>query len=121
MRDTAADLEDVVPWLHVRHVHPLAVDVVAVGVPAAHGDPLVAHVVAGEALLLAWVDGGNMLIMLTGRSLHSTTSTRCRVDIICETTGESLNWTLRSITLPCSLFLQRKRYVTKVQRLWLTV
>ena len=45
------DLEDVFTRANIRDVHPLAVDVVPVGVPAAHGDALVAHVVAGEALL----------------------------------------------------------------------
>lgn len=45
------DLENIVSRPHVRHVDPLTVDVVAIGIPAAHGDALVAHVVAGEALL----------------------------------------------------------------------
>jgi len=45
------DLEDVFSGPDVCDVHPLAVDVVSVGVPAAYGDPLVTHVVAGEALL----------------------------------------------------------------------
>lgn len=44
-------LEDVFSGPYVCDVHPLAVNVVPVGVPAAYGDPLVAHVVAGEALL----------------------------------------------------------------------
>lgn len=47
------DLENIVSWPHVRHVDPLTVDVVAIGVPAAHRDALVAHVIAGEALLEA--------------------------------------------------------------------
>lgn len=42
-----SDLEDIVPWRHVGDVHPLAVDVVAVRIPAAHSDALIAHVVAG--------------------------------------------------------------------------
>lgn len=45
------DLENIVSRPHVRHVDPLTVNVVAIGIPAAHGDALVAHVVAGEALL----------------------------------------------------------------------
>lgn len=47
-------LENIVSRPHVRHVDPLTVDVVAIGVPAAHGDALVAHVIAGEALLEAY-------------------------------------------------------------------
>lgn len=42
-----SDLEDIVPRHHVGDVHPLAVDVVAVRIPAAHSDALIAHVVAG--------------------------------------------------------------------------
>lgn len=47
------DLENIVSWPHVCHVDPLTVDVVAIGIPAAHGDALVSHVIAGEALLEA--------------------------------------------------------------------
>lgn len=47
----SSDLEDVVSWPHICHVDPLTVDVVAVRIPAAHRDALIAHVIAGEALL----------------------------------------------------------------------
>lgn len=49
--EMTSDLEDVVSWLNVRHIHPLAVDVMAIGIPAAHRDALVTHVVARETLL----------------------------------------------------------------------
>lgn len=52
-----SDLEDVVPRRHVGDVHPLAVDVVAVRVPAAHSDALIAHVVAGVAFGQACIRG----------------------------------------------------------------
>lgn len=47
-------LEDVFAGSYVRNVDPLAVNVMAVGVPAANGDTLLSHVVAGEALLDTW-------------------------------------------------------------------
>lgn len=47
-------LEDVFSGSYVRNVDPLAVNVVAVGIPAANGDTLLSHVVAGEALLDTW-------------------------------------------------------------------
>lgn len=47
----ASDLEDVVPWPYVCHINPLTVNIVAIRVPAAHGDALVTHVIAGEPLL----------------------------------------------------------------------
>lgn len=46
-----SDLEDVVPGPDVGDVDPLAVDVVPVGIPAAHGDALFPHAVARVALL----------------------------------------------------------------------
>lgn len=45
------DLENIVSRAYVGHIDPLTVDVVAIGIPAAHRDALVPHVVAGEALL----------------------------------------------------------------------
>lgn len=45
------NLEDVVSWAHIRHINPLTVDIVAIRIPAAHGDTLITHVIAGEALL----------------------------------------------------------------------
>lgn len=48
------DLEDVVAGLEVGDVDPLAVDVVSVGVGAAHRDPLGAEVRTGVSLLDAW-------------------------------------------------------------------
>lgn len=47
-------LEDVFAGSYVCNVDPLAVNVMAVGVPAANGDTLLSHVVAGEALLDTW-------------------------------------------------------------------
>lgn len=47
-------LEDVFAGSYVCNVDPLAVNVMAVGIPAANGDTLLAHVVAGEALLDTW-------------------------------------------------------------------
>lgn len=47
-------LEDVFAGSYVCNVDPLAVNVMAVGIPAANGDTLLSHVVAGEALLDTW-------------------------------------------------------------------
>lgn len=48
---TAPYLENVFPGPYVCDVDPLAVDIVAVGVPAAYGDTLLSHVVAGVAFM----------------------------------------------------------------------
>lgn len=45
------DLKNIVSWPYIGHIDPLTVDVVAIGIPAAHRDTLVTHVVAGEAFL----------------------------------------------------------------------
>lgn len=45
------NLEGVAAWWHVSDVDPLAVDVMAVGVPAAHAHPLFPKVGTGEASL----------------------------------------------------------------------
>ena len=47
-------LEDVFARSYICDVHPLAVDVVAVCVPAAHWDTLLSHVVAGKTLMETW-------------------------------------------------------------------
>lgn len=39
-------LENVISWFDVSDIHPLAVDVVSVGIPAAHGDALLSKVSA---------------------------------------------------------------------------
>lgn len=52
-----SDLEDVVSGPDVGDVHPLAVDVVAVRIPAAHSDALIAHVIAGVAFSQACYRG----------------------------------------------------------------
>lgn len=52
-KNQTTDLEDVVPWPYIRHINPLAVNIMTVRIPAAYGDALVAHVVAGEPLLEA--------------------------------------------------------------------
>lgn len=44
-------LEDVFTGSYVCNVDPLAVDIVAVGVPAANRDPLLPHVIAGITLM----------------------------------------------------------------------
>ena len=46
-----SDLEDVLPRSYVSDVDPLAVDVMAIGIPATNGDALISHVVAGVTLL----------------------------------------------------------------------
>lgn len=46
-----SDLEDVVSWAHVRHIDPLTINIMAIGIPAAHRDTLVTHVVTREPLL----------------------------------------------------------------------
>ena len=43
-------LEDVFTGAYVCDVNPLAVDVVAIGIPATHRDALLTHVVAGKPL-----------------------------------------------------------------------
>lgn len=48
------NLEDVFAGSYVCNVDPLAVNVVAVGVPAANGDALLPHVVAGVPFLDTW-------------------------------------------------------------------
>lgn len=49
--ESTTDLKNVISRPHVRHVNPLTIDIVAVGIPAAHRDTLVAQVVTGKALL----------------------------------------------------------------------
>lgn len=48
---TKSNLENVIPWSYICHVNPLTVNVMAIGVPAAHRNALITHVVAGEPLL----------------------------------------------------------------------
>lgn len=47
----ASDLEDVVSWPYICHINPLTINIVAIGIPAAHRNALVTHVVAREPLL----------------------------------------------------------------------
>lgn len=51
---SAPYLENVFPRPYICDIDPLAVDVVAVGVPAADRDPLLPHVVAGIAFMSTW-------------------------------------------------------------------
>lgn len=44
-------LKDVVTWTNIRDIHPLTVDIMAVGVPAPHRDSLISHIVAGKPLV----------------------------------------------------------------------
>ncbi len=81
-----SDLEDVVSGPHVGEVHPLAVDVVAVRIPAAHADALVAHVIAGEAFGQACVRTRRCLTsssLTLSQSKHNTITALlfCRVCI----------------------------------------
>lgn len=52
--NTPLHLEDVIPRLHISDVHPLAVDVVPVRIPAADCDALRSEVCALVPLLDTW-------------------------------------------------------------------
>lgn len=47
-------LEDIVPWTHICDIHPLAIDVVPVGVPAAYSHSLFPKVGTRIAPLHSW-------------------------------------------------------------------
>lgn len=47
----ASYLKYIVAWSDIGDVNPLTINIMTVGIPAAHSDPLFPHVVAGEALM----------------------------------------------------------------------